>query len=87
VVGASPRDFSRARWGRGPARTMFLIFSLARRDVWPTTDAGLRAAALRLYDAHSKTSLEQFGRRFQPQRSVAALYLWRSLENTVAGDG
>lgn len=74
--------------GIGPwTAEMFLIFSLARQDVWPTTDAGLRSAAGHLYGANSKPSLEQLGLRFRPKRSVAALYLWRSLENRAAGDG
>jgi len=72
--------------GIGPwTAQMFLIFSLARRDVWPIADAGLRTAARRLYATTSKSSLEQLGLRFRPKRSLAALYLWQSLENTAPG--
>ena len=60
---------------------MFLIFSLARPDVWPLTDAGLRVAAIRLYGANSSPAINELGSRFAPRRSVAALYLWKSLEN------
>jgi DNA-3-methyladenine glycosylase II len=74
--------------GIGPwTAQMFLIFSLARPDVWPTSDAGLKAAASRLYGATSKASVEQLGFRFRPKRSLAALYLWRSLENASDADG
>jgi DNA-3-methyladenine glycosylase II len=72
--------------GIGPwTAQMFLIFSLARRDIWPTVDAGLRAAASRLYGVDSESSLERLGLRFCPMRSVAALYLWKSLANTAPG--
>lgn len=70
--------------GIGPwTAEMFLIFCLGRQDVWPIADAGLRAAAGRLYGANSRSSVEQLGVRFRPKRSVAALYLWKSLENSV----
>lgn len=62
--------------------TMFLIFCLAREDVWPMADAGLREAARKLYKVQSVTELSALGDRFHPTRSLAALYLWRSLENT-----
>ena len=61
---------------------MFLIFSLARSDVWPLRDAGLRAAAQQVYGFETIEELESLGSRFVPLRSTAALYLWRSLENT-----
>lgn len=69
--------------GIGPwTAEMFLIFALARENVWPMTDAGLRAAARNAYRVESRTELQQLGERFLPTRSLAALYLWRSLENT-----
>lgn len=69
--------------GIGPwTAEMFLIFSLARPDVWPVSDTGLRAAVRRLYGTEALTAVRRVGARFAPQRSVAALYLWRSLENS-----
>lgn len=69
--------------GVGPwTAEMFLIFSLARPNVWPVSDAGLRAAARRLYRVTGLSAVRQLGDRFEPVRSSAALYLWRSLENT-----
>jgi DNA-3-methyladenine glycosylase II len=68
--------------GVGPwTAQMFLIFSLARPDVWPVADAGLRQAVRGLYN--DGRSIHEIGVRFQPNRSLAALYLWRSLENTA----
>jgi DNA-3-methyladenine glycosylase II len=69
--------------GIGPwTAHMFLVFGLARPDVWPTSDAGLLAAAKRQYGTQDRIALEQLGRRFSPWRSLAAVYLWKSLENT-----
>jgi DNA-3-methyladenine glycosylase II len=58
---------------------MVMIFALGRADVWPTGDAGIQRAALRLYGAE-RDALEDLGERFRPWRSHAAWYLWRSLE-------
>jgi DNA-3-methyladenine glycosylase II len=70
--------------GVGPwTANMFLIFGLGRADIWPTSDAGLKAAARRLYSVKSDTALVKLGSRFAPYRSYAAAYLWKSLENTV----
>ena len=58
---------------------MVMIFALGRPDVWPTGDAGVQRAALRVYGA-PREALEALGERFRPWRSHAAWYLWRSLE-------
>ena len=74
--------------GVGPwTADMFLIFALARPDVWPLTDAGLRASLGQQYHAASRSAMEQVGTRFSPNRSIAALYLWKSLENTAKKAG
>jgi DNA-3-methyladenine glycosylase II len=62
---------------------MFLIFCLAREDVWPISDAGLRSAGRQLYGVQTRLSLLELGDRFRPFRSLAAIYLWKSLENDV----
>ncbi len=52
---------------------MFLMFSLARPDVFPTGDLGINKVMERLKLKNSN--------RWKPYRTVACWYLWRSLEN------
>lgn len=62
---------------------MFLIFYLLRPDVFPLGDFGLRRAISECYFEGEKQSLqvlENFGQRWQPWRTVATWYLWRSLD-------
>jgi DNA-3-methyladenine glycosylase II len=66
---------------------MFLIFHLARPDVLPVGDLGVRRAVQRAYgleELPSAEELERLGERWAPHRSLAALYLWESLDNTPA---
>jgi DNA-3-methyladenine glycosylase II len=61
---------------------MFLIFQLERKDVLPVGDLGIRRAVERLYklpkipDAPTVLGI---GEAWRPYRSLASLYLWRSL--------
>ena len=68
--------------GRWTAQ-MFLLFGLKRPDVLALGDAGLQRAARLLYGKgrKSKTLLSRLGSKWQPYRSVASWYLWRSLES------
>jgi DNA-3-methyladenine glycosylase II len=62
---------------------MLLMFSLLRPDVLPVDDLGLRRAASRHYfdgEDVGAAELRAFGARWEPWRSVATWYLWRSLE-------
>ncbi len=62
---------------------MFLIFHELRQDVFPVDDIGLqRAVALHYNDGErmARKALRTFGERWQPYRSVATWYLWRSLD-------
>lgn len=61
---------------------MFLMFYLARPDVWPTGDLGLREALGRIHQQPrpSPKESEALGDKWQGKRSVACWYLWRSLE-------
>jgi DNA-3-methyladenine glycosylase II len=62
---------------------MFLIFALRRPDVLPTGDYGVRDAmrrAYRLRQLPSPQRMQQIARAWQPHRSVACWYLWRSLD-------
>jgi DNA-3-methyladenine glycosylase II len=62
---------------------MFLIFNLARPDVLPLADLGLRRA---LEAGHGggrplpPPALERLSRLWQPWRTAATWYLWRSLD-------
>ena len=63
---------------------MFLIFHLQRPDVLPVGDLGVRNAARALYDLEelpTPAELTELGEPWRPHRSLASLYLWRSLDN------
>jgi DNA-3-methyladenine glycosylase II len=63
---------------------MFLLFHLGRPDVLPVGDQGIRRAVqveyglTKLPDA---AELERIAEPWRPHRSLACLYLWRSLDN------
>lgn len=61
---------------------MFLIFHLRRPDVFSMGDAGLRRA-MNMHYGNGRTlsdkRVEKISRGWSPWRSVAAVYLWRSL--------
>jgi DNA-3-methyladenine glycosylase II len=62
---------------------MFLMFSLLRPDVYPLGDLGLLKAVRASYFKGRKVSLSRvrkLGLGWQPWRSVATWYLWRSLD-------
>lgn len=68
--------------GRWSAQ-MFLLFHLQRPDVLPLDDIGLQRAMRLHYPAlrdAGLTALKQHAERWQPWRSVATWYLWRSLD-------
>ena len=61
---------------------MFLIFGLARADVFPTGDGAIVKAYQKVY-GRTKTApaeLAAAAAAWAPYRSLAAWYLWRSLE-------
>ena len=62
---------------------MFLIFHLRRPDVLPVGDLGIRRAVERAYGLPgipAPEEVEMLGERWRPYRSLASLYLWRSLD-------
>jgi methylated-DNA-[protein]-cysteine S-methyltransferase len=62
---------------------MMLIFRLARPDVLPATDYGVRkgfALLRKKKELPSPAELLAYGERWRPYRSVASWYLWRVLE-------
>jgi DNA-3-methyladenine glycosylase II len=62
---------------------MLLIFKLGRLDVLPVNDYGVRkgfAVTYRKRELPASADLLAHGERWRPFRSVAAWYLWRSLD-------
>jgi 3-methyladenine DNA glycosylase/8-oxoguanine DNA glycosylase len=61
---------------------MFLIFNLARPDVLPVHDLGVRRGFQIAYRRKmpEPEQLEKFGRRWKPYRTLAARYLWRAVD-------
>jgi DNA-3-methyladenine glycosylase II len=73
--------------GIGPwTAQMFLMFCLRRPDVWPVDDIGVQRGIGRQFFEGAvigpKEAL-QFGEKLRPWRTVAAWYLWRSLDPGV----
>jgi len=62
---------------------MFLMFHLLRENVFPIADIGLQKAIERNYNAGEKMQLakmQELAENWQPYRTVASWYLWRSLD-------
>lgn len=62
---------------------MLLIFRLARPDVLPVADLGIRRGFMltyRLKEMPAPGELLRRGERWRPYRSVASWYLWRSVD-------
>ncbi|MGH8801204.1 MAG: DNA-3-methyladenine glycosylase family protein, partial [Casimicrobiaceae bacterium] len=62
---------------------MFLMFHELRPNVLPVDDLGLqKAIAMHYFDGErpSKEQVREVGERWQPYRSAATWYLWRSLD-------
>ena len=63
---------------------MFLIFCLARKDILPVTDLGLRNAMKRTYlldELPKPNKMMEIANPWRPYRSIATWYLWKSLSN------
>jgi DNA-3-methyladenine glycosylase II len=64
---------------------MFLIFHLGRPDVTSAGDLGIRRAVQIAYGLDELPGPEDFERisdEWRPHRTLASLYLWRSLDNS-----
>ncbi len=62
---------------------MLLIFKLARPDILPADDFGVRkgfSLAYGLEDLPTRSELLEFGQRWAPHRTTAAWYLWRAAD-------
>jgi DNA-3-methyladenine glycosylase II len=65
---------------------MFLMFNLARPDVFPVDDLGVQNALMKHYGLRKRPKrkrLVQLGERWRPYRSAATWYMWRSLGITL----
>ena len=63
---------------------MFLIFCLARKDILPVTDLGLRNAMKRTYqlaELPTPNTMIDIADPCRAYRSVATWYLWKSISN------
>jgi DNA-3-methyladenine glycosylase II len=70
--------------GRWTAQ-MFLMFTLARPDIFAPDDIGLQQGMMRLYRwtvLPPKKDLEKAAAQWRPYRTVASWHLWQSLRNT-----
>ena len=62
---------------------MFLMFALARPNVLPVGDYGIRKAVQLLYELDElpkPAKMEEIAACWRPYCSVACWYLWRSLD-------
>jgi DNA-3-methyladenine glycosylase II len=62
---------------------MFLMFTLRRPNVLPTGDFGVQTAIKKHYKKRKlpkPATMEKIARPWEPYRSVACWYLWRSLD-------
>lgn len=62
---------------------MFLMFTLRRPNVLPTGDFGVQMAIKKHYNKRKlpkPEQMEKIARAWEPYRSVACWYLWRSLD-------
>jgi DNA-3-methyladenine glycosylase II len=62
---------------------MFLMFYLLRPDVLPLDDVGLLNGISKLYfsgEPVSRSEVRDLARAWEPYRSVATWYIWRSLD-------
>ena len=72
--------------GLGPwSADLFLMFQLQRPDVFPVGDLGIRRAVMVRYGLEqmpAPAEAESIAEPWRPYRTLASLFLWRSLRNT-----
>jgi len=69
--------------GIGPwTADMFLMFTLARPDIFPTGDLGIQKGMKKLLKRSiSNEKIAKFASRWKPHRTVASWYIWKALDN------
>jgi DNA-3-methyladenine glycosylase II len=74
--------------GLGPwTADMFLMFQLGRPDVLPVGDLGIRRSIkdrYRLKELPDTAEMERIAEPWRPYRTLACMYLWRSLDAVPA---
>jgi DNA-3-methyladenine glycosylase II len=68
---------------------MLLIFRLGRPDVLPVTDYGVQKGFKLTFGKRKlpkPAQLARYGKRWAPYRSMAAWYLWRAVDQSLAAD-
>ena len=63
---------------------MLLLFDLARPDIWPVHDYGVRKGFAKTFGRRKLPTPKQllkFGEKWRPYRSIAAWYFWRALDS------
>jgi len=63
---------------------MFLIFSLGRQNVLPSTDLGFIKALQKNYGLKEKPDKEQINeiaKNWEPYKTIASLYIWATTDN------
>jgi DNA-3-methyladenine glycosylase II len=72
--------------GLGPwSADLFLMFQLQRPDILPVGDLGIRRAVMVRYGLAAMPTpaeVERIAEPWRPYRTLASLFLWRSLRNT-----
>ncbi len=72
--------------GIGPwSAQLFLMIHLRRPDVLPSGDLGIRRAVMIRYGLPAMpkpAEVDAIGERWRPYRTLASMYLWRSLRTT-----
>ena len=58
---------------------MYLLFGLARIDVFPVNDLALRKSMSSLYDlaVNDLEGAEKVAQKWKPYRSIASLYMYK----------
>jgi DNA-3-methyladenine glycosylase II len=59
---------------------MVLMFVFGREDVFPVEDLGVRKAIEQGYGEHTRAEMRDLSTRWEPYRSLASLYLWRTVD-------
>ena len=65
---------------------MFLMFSMRRRDVFPVDDLGVRKGMDQLFGIRDIPKMIERAERWRPYRTVASVYIWRALDQTLPRD-
>ncbi|WP_414837257.1 DNA-3-methyladenine glycosylase family protein [Candidatus Nanosalina sp. VS9-1] len=59
---------------------MFMISVLAREDVFPVEDLGIRRAMEEVYGLESRGEMREKAEDWRPYRGLASRYLWRAVD-------